>query len=182
VTNLRRNLIGLVSFWHQQPTLLGAVLFFASSIVLLLSVIVFSWAKTQAEKDDDVLGNYTLAMIQSSLPGIEGPAVEERGPLLVAQERCIKGDKIVQVEVTVAFRQVDDQLKAPVPMLTRVPQARAPGCNFALVTYPLPPAVTPGIWRVEGISRAVNTGEVRYWVSENFQVVTAVGPSVVPPR
>lgn len=167
---IKAHLRSLVRFWRVQPQLAIAALFFFSSVFILAAVSIWTWADKTAPAG--ILGDYDEARIQSTVLGIEGPAAEERGPLLVAQTRCINSSSVIQVEVSVGFRRIDDTPKQ-VSFLDRVIQSRAPGCNFTITTYPLPPEVTPGLWRVEGISRAISTSELRYWASEPFKVVPA---------
>lgn len=154
---------------HGQP-LVAAVLLFVGSVAVLIAAAIWTFAAPDTRAG--VLGDYAEAMIHSTVVGVDGPATEERGPLIVAQERCVNGDQIIQVEVSISARRLEADEKV-VPILTRAKQARAAGCNLSITTYALPPGVTPGMWRLEGISRAVNTSELRYWASEPFIVVAA---------
>jgi hypothetical protein len=153
-----------------SPQMALAAAFFVAGFVSLvaayLAVVVFP------NGDDDVLGTYGLASIESTVAGINGPAVIQGGTISLGIERCVHSDDVIQVEVTVAFRnETPHGTPEVVPYLTRAIQPRFPGCNFSLIPMPLPSTVGPGTWRVEGISRAVASSEVRYWASEPFTVV-----------
>jgi hypothetical protein len=148
---------------------LAAAFFFAGFMCLVstyLALVVFR------NGHDGTLGPYGVAQIESTVAGVNGPAVIQGGTLSLGIERCVNSDDVIQVEVTVGFRnETPGGTPATVPYLTRAIQPRFPGCNFSLIPMPLPSTVGPGTWRVEGISRAVASSEVRYWASEPFTVV-----------
>lgn len=151
-----------------SPVLLIATIAF----ILSFAMLVASYLLVKFEEEDDVLGQYSQATILSSVAGYEGPAVIEGGTLSLGIERCVHSDEPIQAEVTVLFRNLSpDGTPAVVSYLDRALQPRFPGCNFSLIPMPLPAKVTAGTWRVEGISRAVASSEVRYWASEPFVVV-----------
>lgn len=157
-------------FDHMSLGLALAAIFFAAAVLFAS----FSYVLIKVSPEDgDVLGAYDQAKVLSTVVGQVGPAVLESGTINLGQERCIGSDEFVQVEVTIYFRREGEGTPSLVPLLERARQTRAPGCNFALFSLPLPPTVGPGQWRVEGFSRALNTSEVRYWSSEVFAVVPA---------
>lgn len=148
---------------------LSAVLFVAAILFASFSFVLIKLAP----EEDQVLGPYSEAKVLSTVAGAEAPAVLEAGDLSIGQDRCVHADELIQVEVTIAFRRLDEGEPEVVPFLERANQTRAPGCNFAIFTVPLPSAVKPGMWRLEGISRVLSTSEIRYWSSEPFAVVPA---------
>lgn len=160
----------LLHNFRGTPALAIASLIFAASVALLVAAALLTYVR---DNHDTVLGPYSEADILSTVAGTAGPAVLEAGTLSIGQERCVNAPSLIQAEVTIAFRHLDPGPPAAVPFLERAIQSRAPGCNYTVMQIPLPAAVTSGTWRLEGISRALNSGEIRYWVSESFTVVGA---------
>lgn len=159
---------GIPGLFRRQPALAVAIIYSVGCIALLVAAAVF--VLFYKLERTGVLGDYTEAKIRTTVTGVAGPAVEERGLVVVEQTRCVNAKEIIQVEVSVGFRRTDEMART-VPYYTNALQTRAPGCNLTSTNYVLPPEVVPGIWRIEGISRALNTGELRYWSSEEFRVI-----------
>lgn len=113
--------------------------------------------------------------VLTTVAGVDGPAVMERGILTTTQQRCLRHDHFVSVEIPVDFVRLDEP-GPRVQYLSSAPQSQMPGCNLASSVYTLPPTVTEGTWRLEGITRSNKTSELRFWSSQPFKVVTAENP------
>jgi hypothetical protein len=160
-----------------DPRLLKyAFTFLLVSIGLLVVSVVLYYSKT----DYDVLGEYSTGMVLTSLPGFESPSVMERDTVYVRVKRCVHHDESISVEVSDGFVRVDEPVPTTIPNLRREPQVRPAGCNVSTIPYPLPAGVTPGLWRIEGIERSTDSGEVRYWATEVFEVLPSLLPVPIP--
>lgn len=117
------------------------------------------------------LGQYTLTWdVLSNVPGIDGPAVEAGGIVVVRGERCVRDGEPVQVIANRIFYNTDDQ--SVVKELIDVGQTRAAPCTLSDLMIQLPAQVTPGHWRVIGRDQEVGQrGESRTWYSQIFTVV-----------
>ena len=151
----------------------AAFLFFLASIFVLIASLVLYVVKDTT--DSSVMGPYeSPRQILSTRPGVEGPATLEGGMLIVRGFRCIENDSPVIVEQFLSFRQVDEvsgELRESVSVPS-AQKARVAGCFEEDILVILPALVTPGDWYIEGVDRSVQTGELRSWYSNHFQVIS----------
>lgn len=147
--------------------LFGSFLIFVSSL-MILGASFFIYSSSLGEKTG--LCEYTSPRkILTTVKGVEGPAVLERGQVTERAVRCVQGKDILNVLTYRNFKNLDTN--QTVQDLIGEQQPRLRGSVSTDVVIQLPEKVTPGIWRLEGVDQVPDTGELRTWFSEPFFVV-----------
>lgn len=92
-------------------------------------------------------------------------------PLEVAATKCVVGDD--EVVVTGQFVWVTTGPQRRVVFGMEGNGIRAPGCVDFHFFNDMPPAITPGMWRIEGfdMARAGTREQRKAWRTEDFRVV-----------
>lgn len=147
---------------------LGAALFVFFMVTIVFTALMTAQLLQKAAEDH--LGVYGDRAVLNTLPGIEGPAIEERGTLQVRGESCIhlkRKGTVLQVVSSTSYRRVDMPGRAADSVIAKT--SRADGCTTATVALVLPPEVTPGVWIADGVERGL--GELRSWSTDPFRVV-----------
>lgn len=161
-----------IAWWRKSiqngnKVLFAAFVFFITSLIIL-GASAFIYLSGPSVKPG--LCEYPSPRpVLTTLKGIEGKAVEERGQVIERATRCVDGANVLEVLAVRSFRNIEtNQI---IPDLRGEKQTRAKGRISTDVVIQLPPEVTPGIWRLEGADQVPATGELRTWFSENFVVV-----------
>lgn len=156
---------------HVPLPLLIAVVYFAGSVFILVAAALYVLT---TPKPHSALGDYPSPWrVLTTVPGTEGPAVQQAGILTIRGVRCVEGNKMISVEASRYFTSFSQDQNQSIVELNAEKQSRAPGCNSADITIQLPENVKPGNeWRVDGLERSVSGGELKTYFSEPFQVVS----------
>jgi len=142
------------------------------------------------ERPYDPLGVYPDQTVQSSVPGIHGPAAPLDGPVIVTGFKCNNASHPVKVRGTSSWQPVDaagKQTGTGVAARTGVGFRRAgPGCEALRYENPVPDEVRritlqlhergrAAHWRIVGVETPVADngadGEARIWRTEPFRIV-----------
>lgn len=158
----------LWQIWHDggRPLIVAFVIFLGSMGLLVASALFYF-----LEREPDQLGNYSSPWeVLSTVPGHDGPTVEQAGLLALRGTRCAHvREGSLKVEVHSSFRRLDAEGGAP--DLRGARQDRGDGCATTTVSVQLPAAVTPGLWSYEAVERDLGSGELRSYFSDPFTVV-----------
>lgn len=146
-------------------------IFIASLLVLLCAYVV---SRLPTTSNEPVLGAYTSPVeVLTTVEGVQGPAVRERGLLTIRQTRCVNAEQVVPVLSIRGFVNVGAPSNDPVFDQLLVEANRDPGCPSVDIPITLPEAVTEGTWIVTGEDRLTSGDEKRQWNSVPFRVVEA---------
>lgn len=153
-----------------------------------LSVVLSVVAMVKADHDDyDPLGDYPEQIVNSRVPGVEGPAVSAGDALSVTGKKCSNATTTVTVSGYHSWVSVE-----PPGIIVEAGRAsgvpRDPGCSTSTFTNPMPKGVreriaelakagtATSVWKLAGEECPIPpAGEgvavCRGWSSEDFTIV-----------
>lgn len=165
----------LWQMWHDggRPLMVAFVIFLASMVLFFGAFFLYLLRPGPSAG----LCEYpSPRKILSNVRGVEGPAIRENGALIERRETCVQGTGSLEVLAFRDFCRLDETTNCTqlVRDLRGQKQARIKGSSTSDIPVQLPPEVTAGTWRLQGLDQVPKTGELRTWFSEPFLVVPEV--------
>lgn len=150
---------------NNRNLVLVSVLCAIAALAVLCSVLAYLlWLDFQKEETDR-LGAFSAPVILNRVPGQNGPAARMGEVVTYRGERCAVTTTVVE---TTVFYQATASRSIPGERFT---STLVSGCSSPTQQVAMPESVTAGTWALSGIVRDQRSGEVRYWTSQEFQVV-----------
>lgn len=151
-------------FFRRDKTL--AVIFLISVIAsVAVSVVVVLQFIPSAES---ALGSFqSPRLVLNRTPNTDSPSAFQGEIVVVRGENC--ANRTTTTEHSTYFVRRDEPGSALAD--SNVPRRLLAGCSTMDLPISMPGRVVPGIWRIEGLVKDVDSGEGRVWFTEDFKVI-----------
>lgn len=136
--------------------------------ILALNIILLVRLLPNQDRYETALGDFSSPTILNRVPGVPGPAAKLAEIVVIQQERCV--NRNTKLVVQTIWTSSDSSISASNE--EKLKSNLMKGCATTTLALQMPEKVTPGSWFIQGIVRDDISGDVRYWSSEIFVVVS----------